>query len=86
MKEPWDYPNWLMVTYCNVCHETEHLIGEVNREIFYELIDANDLYIKPIAQTCILIEKYPAFYPRFKSFLNEMMIEYLRQREAESVK
>lgn len=74
----------MLVTYCDKCHETEHLIGDVNREIFYELIDANEIYIKPVAQLCVLIEKYPPFYMRLKAFLNETMIEYLRQKEAES--
>jgi hypothetical protein len=69
----WQHPNWLLITYCDTCHNTEHLIGEDNRKIFNELL-------------CVLIEKYPPFYHRLKDFLNESLIECLRYQEAEAVR
>lgn len=83
---PWLYPNYLLATYCEVCHETEHLIGDQVRDGFYEIMEANKLFIKPLAQVQILIDKYPPFYLRLKAFLNETMIEFLRQKEAESIR
>lgn len=83
IKFPWEYPNYLLATYCEICHETEHLIGDQIREGFYEVLDANKIYIRPLAQLQILIEKYPPFQMKLRSFLNETMIEYLRQKEAE---
>lgn len=82
--KPWDYPNWMLVTYCETCHETEHLIGDQLRSNFLDLINEHSIYIRPISQLSILIEKYPPFHLRLKSFLDEMLMEYLRQREAES--
>jgi ribosomal protein S27AE len=82
----WEHPNWLLITYCDTCHNTEHLIGEDNRNIFEELIQTETIYIRPLAQLCVLIEKYPPFYERLRTFLNEMLIESLRHQEAQAVK
>ncbi len=82
-KDLWDYPNWMLVTYCDKCHNTEHLIGDAISENLYGLLDANKIFVKPLAQLTVLIEKYPPFYPRLQSFLNEMIMEYQRQREVE---
>lgn len=79
-KQPWEYENWFLITYCDICHESEHLIGDVTRESLFELIEANKIYFKPLAQLCILIEEYKPFYMRLKAFLNEMMIENLKSK------
>lgn len=76
-REPWEYEDHYLVTYCEKCHETEHLIGNDIRGILLELIRADEIYIKPLAQINILIEKYPDFYPMLKTFLNDCMIQYL---------
>jgi hypothetical protein len=80
--EPWEYEDCYLITYCDTCHETEHLIGEQIRDILIELIDANKIFIKPLAQINNLIENYPAFYPSLKTFLNNCTIEYLKSRAA----
>jgi hypothetical protein len=82
MKDLWDYPNWMLITYCDKCHETEHLIGNDISESLLELIKTNYIYVKPLAQITVLIEKYPPFHVHLKKFLNKMMMEYLRQMEA----
>lgn len=76
----------MMITYCDRCHNTEHLIGEAISENLYSLLDADKIYVKPLAQLTVLIEKYPPFYPRLQTFLNEMIMEYQRQKEAEEFK
>lgn len=78
--EPWEYEHHYLVTYCDKCHETDHLIGNTISESLYELIRADKIYIKPLAQLTILIENYEPFYPVFKQFLNNCMMEYLKSK------
>jgi hypothetical protein len=80
--EPWEYEDNYLVTYCDTCHETEHLIGDQNREAFTEILDANKFYIRPLAQVCILMEKDQSFYQKLKKFLNENFISYLKSKAA----
>lgn len=75
--EPWEYDNKYLVTYCEKCHNTEHLIGDDIRASLVEIVSENSLYIHLVAQLCILTEKNPAFIPMLKDFLNTAMIEYL---------
>lgn len=79
--EPWEYHNSMLVTYCELCHNTEHIIGEQIHQSLIEIIQDNKLYIKPIAQLCTLTEKWPEFYDMLKWFLNESMIQYLQTLE-----
>jgi 5-methylcytosine-specific restriction endonuclease McrA len=79
-KNPWEYDNQFLVTYCEVCHESEHLIGDTTREILLELLELDKLYYRPLAQLCILIEKHNPFYNNLKSFLNDEMIKYLKSK------
>lgn len=79
--EPWEYNNSMLVTYCELCHNTEHLIGEKIYQSLIDIIQDNKLYIKPIAQLCTLTEKWPEFYDMLKWFLNELMIQYLQTLE-----
>lgn len=80
-NEPWEYEDHYLITYCHKCHESEHLIGEVTRESLFEVIDANKIFFKPLAQLTVLIEDYPAFYGRLKDFLNQSMIDYLKSKQ-----
>src|SRR5688572_14790723 len=57
--EPWEYDNSYLVTYCELCHNTEHLIGDQINEILIELIRSNQVFIKPVSQICTLVEKWP---------------------------
>ena len=78
--EPWDYCPSHLVTYCEFCHNTEHLIGDQINDCLMEVIKLNKLYVKPVSQLCTLIEKHPAFQENLKWFLNESMIEYLKTK------
>ncbi len=75
--EPWEYDNSCLVTYCELCHNTEHMIGGQLTEILIELIRTHQVFIKPVTQINTLIEKWPEFHKRLKSILDESMISYL---------
>ena len=80
-KEPWDYPDEALVTYCEYCHNTYHLLGEQLQENLLEIIARNHLLIKPLAQLCILSEKDEDFIGRLKEFLNDQTVSYLQRRK-----
>lgn len=79
-KDPWEYELHFLITYCDQCHETEHLIGDQIRGILHELIDADKIFIRPLAQINHLIEHYEPFYPLLKEFLNTCLIECLKSK------
>lgn len=81
--EPWEYDNCLLVTYCELCHNTEHLIGDQISEILIELIRRHSIYLKPVTQLNTLIEKWPEFHKRLKAFLDESMITYLKTKTSD---
>jgi len=76
--EPWEYEDHYLVTYCELCHNSEHLMGDSIRESLIQIVSENSLYIHLVAQLCILTEKNPAFIPQLKEFLNNAMIDYLK--------
>lgn len=76
--EPWEYDNSYLATYCELCHNTEHLIGGQINESLVELVRQNSIFIKPVSQLCILIEKWPEFQGMLKWFVDEAMISYLK--------
>lgn len=76
--EPWDYDNRYLVTYCEYCHNAEHLIGETLRGFFMDSIDAKAIYFKPMAQLCTLIDRWPEFHSLLKAFLIDCMLKYLK--------
>jgi hypothetical protein len=80
-RYPWEYEDHLLVTYCEFCHNTEHLIGGQINDILLELIKKNRLYIKPLSQLCTLIEKVPEYQEQFRVFVNEKLIAYLKTFE-----
>lgn len=77
--EPWDYENSFLITYCEVCHETEHLIGAKINESLIDVIKSKPLFIKPVSQLCVLCENFPPFIERLRSFLNDNIIIYLQE-------
>lgn len=79
--EPWEYDNSHLVTYCELCHNTEHLIGDQINENLIEVIRGHRIYIKPVAQLCNLIEDWPEFHDLLKWFLNEATISYLKTKK-----
>lgn len=82
--EPWEYENEYLATYCELCHNTEHLIGDQVNEILMELIRVNRIFIKPVSQICTLVDEWPEFHNLLKKFLNESMISYLKTKETNS--
>lgn len=79
--EPWEYESNYLATYCELCHNTEHLIGDQINEILIDLIRRHSIYIKPVTQINTLIEKWPEFHKRLKNFLDESMMAYLNTLE-----
>jgi hypothetical protein len=79
--EPWEYPDELLITYCEICHNTDHLIGTVLKEELLNLIKEKPLMIHLIAQACILTEKYPKFSDYLREFLREQMNLYYEDRK-----
>lgn len=79
--DPWDYRDSHLVTYCENCHNSEHLIGNQINESLIEIIKNNPLLIKPVAQLCILSEKFDGFGSRLKDFLNDAMVDYLETKK-----
>lgn len=79
--EPWDYPDELLITYCEVCHNTQHLIGTVLKDELLTLIKDNPLMIHLIAQACILTDKLPNFTDQLRDFLKGQMNIYFISRK-----
>lgn len=76
--EPWEYDNSYLATYCELCHNTEHLIGGQINESLIDLVRENRIFIKPVSQLCVLVEKWPEFHNQLKRFLDDSMISYLK--------
>lgn len=79
--EPWEYDNHLLVTYCEVCHNTEHLIGDTLRSDLIHILQSKPMLIQPLAAACILADKYPAFRKDLQNFMKQSMINYLKKSE-----
>src|SRR5688572_8092639 len=78
---PWEYDDNFLITYCEYCHNTEHLIGNDLDDCLVELIRSKPLFITAVARLCILIEKHPPFLKNIKEFLNSEMVSYLESRK-----
>lgn len=79
--DPWDYKDEALITYCEVCHNTEHLIGNTLRETLLDLIKDNPLLIHLVAQLCVLSEKVDDFTERLRKFLKTEMERYYESRK-----
>jgi len=84
--EPWDYPDDVLITYCEVCHNTEHLIGTVVREELLLAIENNPLLIHMVAQLCILTRELPEFERNMRSFLDKQMSVYYSKKKEKGIK
>lgn len=76
--EPWEYDNSFLATYCELCHNTEHLIGDQINESLVNLVRQSKIFIKPVSQIAVLVEKWPEFQNKLKVFLEDSMISYLK--------
>lgn len=79
----WDYKDDALITYCEICHNTEHLIGNTLREYLLELIRENPPLIHLVAQLCVLSEKVPDFVDRLRKFMKKEMETYYKLRKGE---
>jgi hypothetical protein len=84
--EPWEYDNSFLATYCELCHNTEHLIGDQVNESLVDLVRQNKIFIKPVSQLAVLVEKWPEFNDLLKWFVEESMISYLKTKNLENGK
>lgn len=81
---PWEYKDEHLVTYCELCHNSEHLIGNKINDFLIDIIKENRLLIKPVAQLCVLSEKFEGFGVMLKDFLNQSMMSYLQAKKNQS--
>lgn len=79
----WDYKDDALITYCEICHNSEHLIGNTLRSVLLDLIRDNPLLIHLVAQLCVLTEKVPDFEDRLRKFLSKEMDTYYKSRKRE---
>jgi len=77
----WDYKDEALITYCEICHNTEHLIGNTLRECLIDLIKENPPLIQLVAQLCVLSEKVPDFVVRLRGFMKKEMDTYYKSRK-----
>ena len=80
--DPWDYKDDNLITLCEVCHNTEHLIGNTIRTYLIDLIKDNPLLIHMVAQLCVLSEKVPEFEESLRRFLKDEMNKYYQYRKS----
>jgi hypothetical protein len=78
----WDYKDDSLITLCEVCHNTEHLIGNTLRTYLLELIQKNPLMIHMVAQLCVLAEEVPKFEDSLRKFLKDEMNNYYQSRKS----
>lgn len=76
----WDYEDSALITLCEVCHNTEHLIGNVLREELLKLIVDKPLMIHMVAQLCVLIPDVPDFEDSLRRFLRKGVTQYHDQK------
>lgn len=79
--EPWDYKDEDLITLCEICHNTQHLIGNILQSYLLELIRENPLMIHMVAQLCVLTEKVPEFTESLRLFLKKEAKNYYDQRK-----
>lgn len=76
--DPWDYKDDALITYCEVCHNTQHLIGNTLQSYLLDLIKENPLMIHMVAQLCVLAERADDFEDKLRAFLKKEMENYYK--------
>lgn len=79
--EPWNYKDDALITLCEICHNTEHLIGNTLRTYLLGLIKGNLTLIHLIAQLCVLTEEIPDFTDSLRKFLKKEMENYYESKK-----
>lgn len=80
-KEPWEYPNKSLVTYCQTCHNTFHILWE---DLYQDLrfhVENSKLHVRQLSLICILSEHYGGFDTRLRNFLENEMSDYLQSKK-----
>jgi hypothetical protein len=80
-KDPWDYPDSNFITLCEVCHNTEHLVGpNLSIEDLIKEIRGYHLMTGMVAQLCVLVEEDEKFESELRWFLHKQINEYYSRR------
>lgn len=79
--DPWDYTDDALITYCDYCHNTVHLIGNLLQNNLLDIIQRNRLLVRPLAQPCILCEKKDGFVDQINEYLNKETVSYIDSRK-----
>lgn len=79
--DPWDYKDDALITLCEVCHNTQHLIGNTLQEYLLDLVKNNPLMIHMVAQLCVLSDRVPDFENALRSFLKKEMENYYMSKK-----
>lgn len=80
--EPWEYPDDALLTVCEICHNTEHLVGaNLSKEDLINIIRDKPLFIKMVAQLSVLIEEEPLFQSYLRDFLSAQIASYYSNRK-----
>lgn len=79
--DPWEYKDDSLITLCEVCHNTQHLIGNTLQSYLLELIKENPLMVHMVAQLCVLSEKLPEFEEKLRFFLKGEMDRYYEYKK-----
>lgn len=66
-KDPWDYPNDLLVTYCATCHSIVEYIKALNKQVTVAQIFRKQNYDSQIVYA-ILLEKQEIFLCAFRYY------------------
>lgn len=79
--DPWDYKDDALITLCEVCHNTQHLIGNTLQNYLLDLIKSNPLMIHMVAQLCVLSDRVENFEVALRTFLKKEMENYYQSKK-----
>lgn len=79
--EPWEYPNDALQTLCEVCHNTFTLLGDkITNDELITIIKEQPLFVRLIAQLCVLVEEEPEFEGYLRTFMNTQIQDFYSKR------
>jgi hypothetical protein len=62
-KEPWDYPEWCLVTLCESCHEEEKECGTESEKTLIQALKEKRFFSSEISNLAISIHEGDILYP-----------------------
>lgn len=79
---PWDYPDDALITLCEPCHNTEHLVGRnLNNDDLISIIKGQRMLVGMVTQLCVLTEEDEGFELELMKFLRERINIYYFNRK-----